>query len=90
MDSELRQARGTSFGPVAGAYERSRPLYPEEAVRWLTGDAPADVLDLGAGTGKLTRQLVALGHRVVAVDPLPEMLEQLRGGSRCRRAPGNG
>ena len=78
MDSELRQARATSFGPVAEAYERSRPLYPEEAVRWLASDTPADVLDLGAGTGKLTRQLVTLGHRVVAVDPLPEMLEQLR------------
>jgi len=78
MDSELRQARATSFGPVAEVYERSRPLYPEDAVRWLAGNAPADVLDLGAGTGKLTRQLVALGHRVVAVDPLPEMLDQLR------------
>lgn len=78
MDSELRRARGTSFGSVAEVYERSRPLYPEDAVRWLVGDTPADVLDLGAGTGKLTRQLVALGHRVVAVDPLPEMLAQLR------------
>ena len=36
------------------------------------------MVDLGAGTGKLTRGLVALGHRVTAVEPLPEMLEQLR------------
>ena len=72
-----RHARAASFGAVADAYERSRPEYPEDAVRWLAGDAPADVVDLGAGTGKLTRGLVALGHRVTAVEPLPEMLEQL-------------
>ncbi|HXF97919.1 MAG TPA: class I SAM-dependent methyltransferase [Gaiellaceae bacterium] len=60
---------------MAGAYERARPEYPEEAVRWLAGDEPRDVLDLGAGTGKLTRALVALGHRVTAVEPLVDMLE---------------
>jgi SAM-dependent methyltransferase len=72
-------ARGpyTSFAEVAGSYERGRPVYPEEAVRWLAGDEPRDVVDLGAGTGKLTRALVALGHRVTAIEPLPEMLELL-------------
>ena len=59
-------------------YERSRPGYPEDAVRWLAGEKPCDVVDLGAGTGKLTRTLVELGHRVTAVEPLPEMLDQLR------------
>jgi SAM-dependent methyltransferase len=70
-------ARGpyTAFAEVAGAYERGRPGYPEEAVRWLAGDEPRDVVDLGAGTGKLTRALVELGHRVTAIEPLPEMLE---------------
>lgn len=67
----------TAFAEVAGAYERGRPGYPEEAVRWLAGDEPCDVVDLGAGTGKLTRTLVALGHRVTAIEPLPEMLESL-------------
>ncbi len=73
------RARGpyTSFAEVAGAYERGRPSYPEDAVRWLAGDEPCDVVDLGAGTGKLTRALVALGHRVTAIEPLPEMLELL-------------
>ena len=72
-------ARGpyTAFAEVAGSYERGRPGYPEEAVRWLAGDEPHDVIDLGAGTGKLTRALVALGHRVVAVEPLDEMRAQL-------------
>jgi SAM-dependent methyltransferase len=71
------KARGpyTAFAEVAGAYERGRPTYPEDAVRWLAGDDPVDVVDVGAGTGKLTRALVALGHRVTAIEPLPEMLE---------------
>ena len=67
----------TAFRDVAGAYERARPGYPEDAVRWLVGEGPRDVVDLGAGTGKLTRTLVALGHRVVAVEPLDEMRVQL-------------
>lgn len=72
-------ARGpyTVFAEVVGAYERGRPGYPDEAVCWLAGDEPRDVVDLGAGTGKLTRALVALGHRVTAIEPLPEMLELL-------------
>lgn len=73
------KARGpfTAFAEVAGAYERGRPTYPENAVRWLLGDDPLDVADLGAGTGKLTRVLVALGHRVTAVEPLEAMRAQL-------------
>ena len=67
----------TAFADVAGAYERGRPEYPLEAVRWLVGDQPADVVDLGAGTGKLTRALVGLGHRVTAVEPLDEMRAEL-------------
>jgi SAM-dependent methyltransferase len=67
----------TAFAQVAAAYERGRPGYPEEAVRWLAGEEAQDVVDLGAGTGKLTRALVALGHRVTAIEPLTEMLEHL-------------
>jgi SAM-dependent methyltransferase len=78
MESDERLVRAASFGAVADAYERARPGYPADAVRWLTGDEPCDVVDLGAGTGKLTRSLVALGHRVTAVEPLEEMLERLR------------
>jgi SAM-dependent methyltransferase len=72
----------TAFSDVAGAYERARPDYPEEAVRWLVGEEPVDVLDLGAGTGKLTRVLVALGHRVTAVEPLDAMRAQLEAAVR--------
>src|SRR6516165_8762351 len=73
------RARGpyTAFAEVADAYERARPGYPDDAVRWLVGDEPLDVIDLGAGTGKLTRSLVALGHHVIAVEPLDAMRAQL-------------
>jgi SAM-dependent methyltransferase len=77
-DTDERRVRAASFGGVADVYERSRPGYPDDAVCWLAGEEPGDVVDLGAGTGKLTRSLVDLGHRVTAVEPLPEMLDQLR------------
>jgi SAM-dependent methyltransferase len=77
-----RATRARSFDSVAAEYERHRPEYPEEALRWaaaLLGLAPgARVLDVGAGTGKLTRGLVAAGFEVVAVEPGAPMLEQLR------------
>jgi SAM-dependent methyltransferase len=72
-----QEARRISFGRVADAYERSRPEYPAAAVRWLLGPRRLRVLDLGAGTGKLTRRLVELGHDVVAVEPLAEMRERI-------------
>jgi SAM-dependent methyltransferase len=74
-----RHARSLSFGPQAAAYERGRPSYPPEAIDWLLPAGARDVLDLGAGTGKLTTRLVERGLDVVAVDPLPEMLEVLLG-----------
>jgi SAM-dependent methyltransferase len=66
-----------SFGDVADAYDRGRPTYPQAAAAWLTSDAPVTVLELGAGTGKLTDQLVALGHDVHATDPDAAMLARL-------------
>ena len=66
-----------SFGGVAEAYDRGRPHYPREAAVWLTSDQPLSVLELGAGTGKLTEQLVALGHDVHATEPDPKMLALL-------------
>jgi len=74
-----RQRRSLSFGEEAAAYERGRPSYPPEAIDWLLPPGARDVLDLGAGTGKLTIRLVERGLEVVAVDPIPEMLEVLSG-----------
>jgi len=66
-----------SFACVADAYDRARPGYPAEAAAWLVGPEPTRVLELGAGTGRLTTELVALGHEVVASDPLEPMLRHL-------------
>jgi SAM-dependent methyltransferase len=73
-----QQAQSLSFGSEAAAYERGRPSYPPEAIDWLLPAGARDVLDLGAGTGKLTTRLVERGLDVVAVDPIAEMLEVLR------------
>jgi SAM-dependent methyltransferase len=69
MDERTFHTRRLSFGAVADHYDRVRPSYPEAAVGWILGAAPARVLDLGAGTGLLTRVLIELGHEVIAVEP---------------------
>lgn len=74
---QSRQDRSLSFGSQAAAYERGRPSYPPDAIDWLLPPGARDVLDLGAGTGKLTARLVERGLDVVAVDPIAEMLEVL-------------
>ena len=65
------------FGNAAAAYERGRPSYPDHAVAYLAAElglGPATrVLDLAAGTGKLTRLLVEGGADVVAVEPVAAM-----------------
>ena len=71
--------RRLTFGAHADAYERARPEWPEEAACWLVPEDAQLVVELGAGTGKLTRALAALGVRVVAVEPDPRMLAVLRG-----------
>jgi SAM-dependent methyltransferase len=77
-----RAVRSRSFETVAAEYERHRPAYPEEALRWAAEQVGVEsgtrVLDVGAGTGKLTRGLVSLGFEVVAVEPGAPMLAQLR------------
>jgi SAM-dependent methyltransferase len=60
---------GRRFGEVAAAYERGRPEYPAEVVSWLLGDDADRVIDLGAGTGKLTRALLDRVGHVIAVEP---------------------
>lgn len=71
------RGRARAFGGVADAYDRARPSYPIQAVRWLLEPGCLDVIDIGAGTGKLTSMLVAEGHRVVAVEPLAPMRAKL-------------
>lgn len=74
-----------SFAHGAGDYARLRPSYPQDAVSFLTGGVTGlDVVDIGAGTGKLTEQLHAAGHRVVAVEPSAAMREELAALGRER------
>lgn len=76
----------SSFGAAADLYDRIRPRYPLDALRWALGDDPRDIVDLGAGTGILTRQLRELGHRVIAVEPDDEMRRQIDGDARAGNA----
>jgi|HubBroStandDraft_1064217.scaffolds.fasta_scaffold02513_3 SAM-dependent methyltransferase len=89
-----RTRRAASFGAAAADYARHRPSYPLEAIAWVLAPVarslarPIEVLDLGAGTGKLTAQLAGLSVgagqvQVIAVEPDPEMLGELR-----RQLPG--
>ncbi len=69
----------SSFGAAATEYAEHRPDYAPAAVRWALERAPGPrVLDLGAGTGKLTAMLVGLSAEVIAVEPDPAMLTELR------------
>lgn len=79
------------FAEVAGAYERGRPEYPPAVAGVIAAElripTAAPVLDLAAGTGKLTRALLGIGLDVVAVEPqsaLREMLAASVGDERVR------
>ena len=78
-----RRRQASSFGAVAAVYERGRPPYPPAAVDWLLPEGASRVLDLGAGTGKLTRQLRDRGLDVIAVEPSAGMRAEL-----ARAVPG--
>jgi len=78
VDAARRAGQGKTFGVAAAAYERGRPPYPQAAIDWLVPATAVDVVDLGAGTGKFTRQLLAPNRNVVAIDPDAEMLAELR------------
>jgi ubiquinone/menaquinone biosynthesis C-methylase UbiE len=77
---DLYQVRARSFGAHARDYAEYRPNYPADSVRWALGAAARpvrEVLDLAAGTGKLTEGLLPLGLTVTAVEPDPGMLAEL-------------
>jgi SAM-dependent methyltransferase len=69
LSAETKAARASSFGGAATLYERYRPGPPVEAVEWVLPERVGRVVDLGAGTGALTRLLVGRADEVVAVEP---------------------
>jgi SAM-dependent methyltransferase len=77
VSTPVHKAATAGYGRAAEAYERSRPDYPGEAVDRLIQELEINrscsVLDLGAGTGKLTRMLVPTGARITAVEPVERM-----------------
>lgn len=77
-DAALHARRARSFGAVADEYERIRPGYPDalvdDVVAYTHAGPAARVLDVGAGTGKGTKLLVARGLDVTALEPDPGML----------------
>src|SRR4051794_4833448 len=77
------ERRRLSFGATAEDYDAWRPDYPESALRWLLGGLPRRVLDVGAGTGRLTRAAARLGHDVVAVEPDVRMRALAEAASRA-------
>ncbi|HEY3765786.1 MAG TPA: class I SAM-dependent methyltransferase [Gaiellales bacterium] len=77
MSDPPLDALAASFGRVADDYDRGRPSYPPEALDWLVAElrvgASSTVVDLAAGTGKLTAGLVSRAGHVIAVEPVAEM-----------------
>jgi SAM-dependent methyltransferase len=77
MTSELHEAAAQGFSGTAASYEEGRPTYPPAAVARLARELKLrpgrEVLDLAAGTGKLTALLIGTGASVVAVEPVAEM-----------------
>jgi SAM-dependent methyltransferase len=69
QQDEHTRRQSTSFGEIADHYDRFRPGPPDEAVQWLLPPAAVDVMELGAGTGGLTRRLVGRVAHVRAVEP---------------------
>lgn len=81
-EPRMKAAAAEGFAQNAAAYERSRPSYPAAALACIVGRCGLGpgrrVLDLAAGTGKLTELLLPSGAEVVAVEPVPAMREQLQ------------
>jgi SAM-dependent methyltransferase len=79
----IHPSAAIGFASAADLYERARPSYPQEAIDWLVAQtrlaSGSTVVDLGAGTGKLTRLLLPSGARVVAVEPIAEMRAHIQG-----------
>lgn len=71
--------RRLTFGAHAEEYDLARPDWPAEVARWFVPEGAALVVELGAGTGKLTRTIDALGVRVIAIEPDARMRAVLEG-----------
>jgi SAM-dependent methyltransferase len=78
---EVHEIAALGFGAEAAAYERARPSYPPDAISWLIENLDlgpgSRVVDLAAGTGKLTRLLAGIDADLIAVEPVAGMRAKL-------------
>jgi SAM-dependent methyltransferase len=74
---DQKDLRSGSFGAVASTYERFRPGPPPVAIAWMLPDSAKTVVDLGAGTGAMTKDLLGKVDRVIAIEPDDRMREIL-------------
>jgi SAM-dependent methyltransferase len=81
ITSTIHDSAARGFDSGAEAYERGRPGYPSAAIDLLVSELGlrpgTTIVDLAAGTGKLTRSLIPTGARVIAIEPVPAMRAQL-------------
>src|ERR1700683_145010 len=79
--SEVHEIAAVGFGTEADAYDRARPSYPLDAIDWLVkglGIGPGrQIVDLAAGTGKLTELLAGTGADLIAIEPVAAMRDRL-------------
>lgn len=82
MFTKLHPAAQDGFSQSAELYQKSRPSYPQALTSWLSHDLQLDqnshVIDLGAGTGKFIPYLQHVTQNIHAIEPISEMLDQLR------------
>jgi SAM-dependent methyltransferase len=83
----VHRAAATGFARSVEAYERARPEYPPEAIAYVARELDLrpgrTVVDLAAGSGKLSRPLAALGCEVIAIEPVAEMRAAIGAGIRA-------
>jgi SAM-dependent methyltransferase len=92
MHPDRLRERANSFGAAAALYDRVRPSYPAAAVDWALGplgDGRWQIIDVGAGTGIMTRMLLSLGHDAIAVEPDAQMRERLADTTAARSVAGS-
>ncbi|ENU86817.1 hypothetical protein F973_01030 [Acinetobacter sp. CIP 102129] len=86
MTHSLHPSATKGFGSGAELYQQVRPSYPQEIAIWLQdrlqiGES-STVIDLGSGTGKFLPYLIQTQAKVIAVEPVAEMLQQLQQAHR--------
>lgn len=82
MHKPVHQTAQDGFSLAAELYQQVRPNYPQQIVTWLQQNlhlnTDSTLLDLGAGTGKFIDYLTQVSPNVIAVEPIAEMLQQLK------------